>query len=57
MTAGVTVSTNNDKTGYSLTQGFPANFAALGITVGGKISEVGARRLAHDLHGQHAANR
>lgn len=40
VTAGVTVSTNNDKTGYSLTQGFPANFAALGITVGGKISEV-----------------
>ena len=37
---GVTVTTNNDKTGYSLTQAFPANFAALGITSAGKISEV-----------------
>lgn len=29
----VTVGTNNDKTGYSLTQTFPANFADLAITV------------------------
>ena len=28
----VTVGTNNDKTGYSLTQSFPANFADLSIT-------------------------
>ncbi len=40
VTAGVVVTTNNDKTGYSLTQAFPANFAALGITAGGAISEV-----------------
>lgn len=37
---GVTVTTNNDKTGYSLTQAFPANFAVLGITAAGKINEV-----------------
>ncbi len=40
VTAGVTVTTNNDKTGYSLSQSFPSNFAALGITAGGKISGV-----------------
>jgi hypothetical protein len=31
----VTVATNNDKTGYSLTQTFPSNFSALSITAGG----------------------
>ena len=36
----VTVGTNNDKTGYSLTQGFPANFAALGINSSGHVSRV-----------------
>lgn len=36
----VTVATNNDKTGYSLTQAFPANFAALSISVAGKINGV-----------------
>lgn len=36
--AGVTVSTNNDKTGYSLTQAFPSNFASLAITVGGAVT-------------------
>src|SRR5262249_34969961 len=36
----VTVAANNDKTGYSLTQGFPANFASLGITSAGKVSGV-----------------
>jgi hypothetical protein len=37
ITAGgaVTVGTNNDKTGYSLTQAFPTNFASLSITAGG----------------------
>ncbi len=40
VTAGVTVTTNNDKTGYSLAQGFPSNFAALGITAGGHIGTV-----------------
>ena len=36
----VTVGTNNDKSGYSLTQSFPTNFAALGISAGGHISNV-----------------
>lgn len=36
----VTVSTNNDKTGYSLTQAFPSNFASLGINGSGHISRV-----------------
>jgi hypothetical protein len=36
----VTVGTNNDKTGYSLTQAFPANFASLGINASGHISRV-----------------
>jgi len=34
----VTVATNNDKTGYSLTQAFPANFSSLAITVGGAVT-------------------
>lgn len=38
--APVTVGTNNDKTGYALAQAFPSNFAALGITAGGKVSGV-----------------
>ncbi len=36
----VTVGTNNDKTGYSLTQGFPSNFASLGINPSGHVSRV-----------------
>jgi hypothetical protein len=38
VTSPVTVGTNNDKTGYALTQAFPSNFAALGITVGGAVT-------------------
>lgn len=34
----VTVGTNNDKTGYSLTQAFPTNFSSLSITVGGAVT-------------------
>jgi len=34
----VTVATNNDKTGYSLTQSFPSNFASMAITVGGAVT-------------------
>ena len=34
----VTVGTNNDKTGYSLTQSFPSNFASLAITAGGSVT-------------------
>jgi uncharacterized protein YjbJ (UPF0337 family) len=40
VTAGVTVTTNNDKTGYSLSQSFPANFASLGINASGHVSRV-----------------
>jgi hypothetical protein len=38
--SGVTVSTNNDKTGYSLTQAFPANFQSLAINASGHLSRV-----------------
>jgi len=38
VTAGVTVTTNNDKTGYSLTQSFPTNFSSLAITAGGAVT-------------------
>jgi hypothetical protein len=38
VTDGVTVTTNNDKTGYSLTQAFPSNFASLAITAGGAVT-------------------
>lgn len=34
---GYTVSTVSDKTGYSLTQTFPTNFSALAITAGGLV--------------------
>jgi hypothetical protein len=40
VTAAVTVGTNNDKTGYSLTQAFPSNFAALDINSSGHVSRV-----------------
>lgn len=41
LTSGaVTVGTNNDKTGYSLTQAFPTNFASLGINASGHVSRV-----------------
>lgn len=36
----ITVGTNNDKTGYALTQTFPSNFSSLGISAGGKINGV-----------------
>ena len=38
LSGGVTVTTNNDKTGYSLSQSFPSNFASMSITAGGAIS-------------------
>lgn len=38
VTAAVTVGTNNDKTGYSLTQAFPTNFSSLAITAGGAVT-------------------
>ncbi len=37
VTSGVTVSINNDKTGYSLTQSFPTNFSSLGIDGSGRV--------------------
>lgn len=38
VTAGVTVTTNNDKTGYSLSQAFPTNFASMSITSTGYVT-------------------
>ena len=39
LTSGaVTVGTNNDKTGYALTQAFPTNFSSLAITAGGAVT-------------------
>ena len=38
VTNGVTVTTNNDKTGYSLSQAFPSNFGSMSITVGGAVT-------------------
>lgn len=40
VTAAVTVGTNNDKTGYSLTQAFPSNFSSLLINASGHVSRV-----------------
>lgn len=37
-TGQVTVVTNNDKTGYALTQTFPTNFSTLAITAGGSVT-------------------
>jgi len=34
---GGTITTNNDKTGYSLTQSFPTNFASLAIDTNGRM--------------------
>jgi len=36
----VTVGTNNDKTGYVLTQSFPANFASMVISAGGAVDSL-----------------
>jgi hypothetical protein len=46
---GVTVTTNNDKTGYSLTQTFPTNFSALSITNNGVVDANWARVLGTTL--------
>lgn len=37
---GGTLTTNNDKTGYTLLQSFPTNFSNLSITAAGKVSVV-----------------
>ena len=37
---GVIVTTNNDKTGYSLTQAFPTNFSSQIITAGGAVDSL-----------------
>lgn len=37
-TGGVTVAANNDKTGYSLTQTFPTNFALLSVSSSGTVT-------------------
>ena len=49
---GVTVTTNSDKTGYSLTQAFPPRFSSLGIDASGDVtfnnSSVAASNLPAD---------
>jgi len=35
---GITVATNNDKTGYSLSQSFPTNFSSLAIDSSGRVN-------------------
>jgi hypothetical protein len=50
ITAGaITVGTNNDKTGYSLTQAFPSNFSALLIGATGHITNVDTTTTATNL--------
>lgn len=53
----VTVGTNNDKSGYSLSQAFPTNFAALAITAGGAVT-VGTNndKTGYSLSGTQAFN-
>lgn len=45
----VTVGSNADKTGYSLTQSFPANFSSLAITAGGAVTAGNAGLAATDI--------
>lgn len=55
----VIVGTNNDKTGYSLTQPFPSNFAALGINPSGHVSRVvlvDTTTTNTDMRGTNGAN-
>jgi hypothetical protein len=45
----VTVGTNNDKTGYSLTQAFPTNFSSLAIAAGTGAVTVGGDAFGNTL--------
>lgn len=38
VTTATNLTTNNDKTGYALTQTFPTNFSAMAITAGGAVT-------------------
>jgi len=40
VTNGVTVTTNNDKTGYSLSQSFPSNFSSMVISGAGSVDSL-----------------
>jgi len=56
-TGQVTVATNNDKTGYSLTQAFPANFSSMAITVGGAVTAgTVSDKTGYSLSGTQAFN-
>jgi hypothetical protein len=49
---GVTVGTNNDKTGYSLSQTFPSNFSSLSIDGSGRVDVIkiaGTTQTARDI--------
>lgn len=50
-----TVTTNNDKTGYSLTQTFPSNFSSLAISAGGAAKVDGTSALTESYAAQGAA--
>ena len=55
VTNGVTVTTNNDKTGYSLTQTFPTNFSSFSIDASGRVDVAkvaGTAQTARDLGAQ-----
>lgn len=48
----VTVGTNNDKTGYSLTQTFPTNFSSLSVDASGRVDVIkvaGTTQTARDI--------
>jgi hypothetical protein len=49
VTNAVTVGTNNDKTGYSLTQAFPTNFSSLAIAAGTGAVAVGGDAFGNTL--------
>lgn len=54
----VTVGTNNDKTGYSLSQSFPTNFASLSIDASGRVdlSKVNGSAINNLISGRIDAN-
>ncbi len=42
---GGTITTNSDKTGYSLTQSFPTNFASMSIDASGRVTPIPAESM------------
>jgi hypothetical protein len=54
LTGSVSVGTNSDKTGYSLSQPFPTNFASLTVTSGGLVTITGQYRKSVGGQGKFA---